>query len=1524
MAISYDAKATVDSLINTVAKRIGVIFPIEGRQHTLEVQDVQASGDWDMKDIDGYMRAKLHGRTWGLPITGTLVVRDKATGKVLDRKQNARLMTLPVMTRHFSYIVDGKEFDATRQWRLKAGVYHRVKANGQLEAQWNLSEGRGFHTAFDPARHKFTMQYASSTVSLYPVLRALGTSDAEISRAWGPDLLEGNVGSPATSARDLTKLYKAITGKPPADEKEMLLTIRDTFAKTAMRPDVNKITLGRPDDRVTPGGLLQSSKRLLDMSRGKGEPDARDSVVFKELLDIDDFVDDRLVAMTRKIQGKVRNRLDHENKVDAIYSADYMNHPVKTFFTGMSLAEQPRQVNPVDMFSSMTKTTVMGEGGIQSSHGVPLEARILDNSHVGVLDPIHSPEGGKVGINLHLALGAGKQGREPTLYVRDPATGKIETKTVQDLEPLTLAFPDQFIRRPDGKMQPVAKMVTALGPGNEIVRVPASKVDFVLPTPKAMFSITGNLVPFLQNTSGPRVSYAMHHMEQALALKYREQPLIAVASGGERAPTFEDLVGRYFTSRAPVDGRVVRVAKDHISIRGTDGKLYKEPLYVDYPLNEKSAFINSEPVVKAGDKVEKGQVVADTNHTRDGQLALGVNLKTAYMPYLSNTYDDAIVISESASQKLTSQHLYKERLDVDEDITVDKAKYRAMYRDRLDDRQAKQLDNEGVVQEGTVVQPGDVLVTALRKRSPTEEELLVRGIAKSLARPFADVAVRWESQYPGVVKRVVKNGDNIQVHVASEEPAGVGDKLCFDPETEYLVEGKGWVKSPLLTPDDRVLTYKAPENPSHRRSTADGWLEWQYPTRVVEFDHDGQMYRVLTAEIDQFVTPNHNLYVKVLTRDHQTLRQNRFRLVQARKVLGKPVVHAQYGANENVHEPASLEFGKRTVPTRSYLKLLAHLFRHGIRRDQLVFFPGNGYSASCRQAMDECGITYSIRTVDSRGGLLTSDPLVCDVDFENSLPAFLDTLPTRTLSAFLHDLFRGTPMLSTQRHGAGCTRIVNRSMIDRLQELGVRARVVFCVSPGPGDKYTASITVLGSRAAVGSPVNFERRGKNDGLVQYTGKVYCCTVPNGILVTRRNFKVVLSGNSGRHGNKGVISTVLPDDQMPRTKDGPVDIILNPLGIPSRINVGTVLETSLSKVAKKEGRQIAVSNFEPDPSKRIVRKTIHVAPHSRTIQTKEGPKTVQVEGYSYERDYTEAVEAELAKAEISEKEEVTDPVSGKSVGNVLVGYQYTIKHVHQAEKKLAARSGGPGYDYDANMAPKSSGHASGQSMGELGLYSLLSHGALSLIREGTTYKSDASQSEVWTALQTGEPLPPPKPSFAYGKFLSLLSAMGVAVDRTGSQLSLRPTTDEDVLKRSNGELKESTLTLRAKDLKPEEGGLFDERITGGIRGDRWCFAHDTLVLTEWGPMRIGTLVEHRIQVRVWSYDFQAKEFVLRPITEWHRNETDPSVEPVGTLVYHTPYGVLEALHGTFKHELMTEDGGRRPMGESEALLYVDQDA
>jgi len=253
MPLSFDADARTQSLIETVTGKIKNVFPVEGRQHVLELQDIQADKEWDPKNIEGQLNAKLHGRTWGVPIVGTLVMKDKSTGKVLDKRANTRLMTLPTMTRHYSYVVDGKEYDVTRQFRLKAGVYNRVKANGQLESQWNLAEGRGFHTMFDPASRKMSMAYGSSTVNLYPVLKAMGATDDTIRRAWGPDVYQANA---TDNPRDVLKLARVMSGQAVGDERAAVMTIRDTFDKTSMRADVNQSTLGSGYTKVEPSSLM--------------------------------------------------------------------------------------------------------------------------------------------------------------------------------------------------------------------------------------------------------------------------------------------------------------------------------------------------------------------------------------------------------------------------------------------------------------------------------------------------------------------------------------------------------------------------------------------------------------------------------------------------------------------------------------------------------------------------------------------------------------------------------------------------------------------------------------------------------------------------------------------------------------------------------------------------------------------------------------------------------------------------------------------------------------------------------------------------------------------------------------------------------------------------------------------------------------------------------------------------------------------------------------------------------------------
>jgi len=751
------------------------------------------------------------------------------------------------------------------------------------------------------------------------------------------------------------------------------------------------------------------------------------------------------------------------------------------------------------------------------------------------------------------------------------------------------------------------------------------------------------------------------------------------------------------------------------------------------------------------------------------------------------------------------------------------------------------------------------------------------------------------------VYRVVKTGSDVKVFVRSVEPAQIGDKLCYDEKTEILTD-KGWVPFPELTMQHKVAICDV-----HGENTK---VRFDHPQRIHKYSQNGEMYRAVSDDVSLLVTPFHTVYVRYP--GSSSIYDWHVRCINEEYLIADVWTMLLSAKTGHTIE----EFAKRWPHLVPHLDdlifLFAMLIRYGmIRGRDLVITPSGKWYEKLSTALENFGIPYLVRVIDrGKGTCPYKEFTILDVNREFSrvgigvlterlIPDYFFYLPYKVLKKFMEHLF-------TQRRAA--TIEVEIPVANTLSALAAicAERVLFLEQLD----QTVSISLAQGRMKRMSDVTISKD-------YYTGNVYSCTVRTGFIIVRRNGKIVISGNSGRHGNKGVIGKVLPDEQMPHTADGkPVDLIINPMSMAGRIIIGPTLETALAKVADKEGNQIAVKAFEPDKSKRIVRvtKTIHVKPHTKVVQTKEGPKTIHVQGYSYTRtyDYTEDVAEELKKAGIEDEEELFDPVSGKSLGKVFVGKQYILKLVHQAEKKLSARSGGPGYDYDANMAPAGGGTTGGQRMGELGLYALLAHGSLSLIREGQTYKASADNDEIWTSIQSNEPLPPPKPTFAYSKFLAMLRAMGVKVEKEDDTLRLMPLTDKDVLEMSSGELKNPTGVLRAKDLKPEKGGLFDEEITGGPTGERWCLSGDTVVWTEFGPLTIKFLVNTKFKGRVWSVDTSGK-LVLSKVTGWFARKANGA----GYLEY-TVAGKPHKLRATKNHNVVLENHVKKPISQTDYVL------
>lgn len=1099
-----------ESIQNRVKDAIQSNFPIKGRRNELVLHNVIIDDQTDHEDIKSQEEAKVHGKTWGANVYAEIGLIDKETGKEIDRSR-MKLFTLPKPTRRYSFIVDGTERQVDNLWRLRSGVYAHIKQNGEMRTEFNLAAEGGegafaksprLYIPFDPEKKKLSITFEKSNYPIYPILKILGVPDEDMKKHWGAEIYAANVVSDKKAEQKINDLYEKLAKrglKASGNTKDAKHeVIWKAFHEARLLPETTKATLGKPITNVTGEALLLGAKRILEVARGNIPPDDRDSLIFKKLHSVDDFLHETLsrYKTQRVIHHKVSNNIDRQQKVRDIISGDLFGKPVHEFFSKDTLSRNSEQTNPLEMLSNYRSTTIFAPemGGISSERMLTDEMKLINPSHLGFLDPIHTPESERTGITLHLPLGVRKEGNEAKVQVYDLKEHKAKFVSPAELHTEHVVLPDQ-VKWKQKKPHPIASSVKMKDPRtHEIVEKPFSNGRYLIFTAHQLFDEATNLIPFLQNNQGNRTMTASRQATQAVSLHHREAPLVQVKSATNLP--WERVIGSPWAHEAPANGKVVDLVKDphnnHINaivIEGADKKRHTVQIYNHFPLNDPKSALHSTPIVNIGDSVKKGQVIADTNFTRNGHLALGTNLRVSYLPYKGYNFEDGIVISESAAKKMTSEHVYRKTIEIDpaKDI-LDKKKFSVFASTtakRLTKEQLDKLNDDGLIRVGAKVMPGDILAAAVGKKDLAGEAARTIGRLDKKLFSMQDKSQVWESSHPGEVVKVIKHpsGKGATIYVKTLEPAEIGDKIV----------------------------------------------------------------------------------------------------------------------------------------------------------------------------------------------------------------------------------------------------------------------------------------------------------------------------------------------GRHGNKGIITRILPDTEMPRIggKEGKhVEILMNPSGVPTRINLGQMLETAAAKIAEKTGKPYLVRNFAGADS-----------------------------------NYTEKVVKELKEHGLSDTEEMYDPSTGKKLGDALTGHQYIMKLKHQVEKKLAVRSNDPKFTID--RAPKGTGaEHPGQAIGQLEFYALLAHGARHNLREMATYKSDKQMGlggdenehiDFWHRIQAGLPIPAPKPSFAYNKFVAYLTGLGINVHKDGHQLVLQPLTDKGVLAMSNGEIQDPGRVLRGKDAKELEKGLFDPKVTGGLPNDvgkglKW--SHITLPEPVPNPVFVGT--------------------------------------------------------------------------------------
>jgi len=247
-----------DQLKTRTVTEVSKYFPHVGRKQTLEAEKVWVEDDKDIDDISSQLDSKVKQRSWTVPVKAALVLKDNATGAVVDRKE-ITVSTLPKITRRYSYIVEGNEYQVDNLFRLKYGVYPRVKANGELTAQINTPQPVKSSIDFEPESRQFVLHYRDSKVPLQPVLQMLGVKDEDIRKSWGAQIHQSNTA--AKYEPSIRMLHKAVTGKVEANTTlpEMEDHLRKFFQNEAtLDPQATKSSLGVEANSLTGPVMLQT------------------------------------------------------------------------------------------------------------------------------------------------------------------------------------------------------------------------------------------------------------------------------------------------------------------------------------------------------------------------------------------------------------------------------------------------------------------------------------------------------------------------------------------------------------------------------------------------------------------------------------------------------------------------------------------------------------------------------------------------------------------------------------------------------------------------------------------------------------------------------------------------------------------------------------------------------------------------------------------------------------------------------------------------------------------------------------------------------------------------------------------------------------------------------------------------------------------------------------------------------------------------------------------------------------------
>jgi DNA-directed RNA polymerase subunit beta len=762
------------------------------------------------KGDEEYARENM--RTYEAPLKATVTLLNKTFGS--EKTQDIFLADIPMMTPHGSFIVSGVERAIVPQLARSFGAFfasEEVKGKNYFGAKILPARGVWIEIETDVDGAIFVKIDRKRRFPMSNLLAIFGAgTKEEILGQFAKDPVALAAMS-ATIAHDTAKtvddayveIHRRMRDGDLATPDNAKQYVNTLFAPE--RYDLSKVgrhrlnaRFGLPTDKKA---LDQRALTLDDLVRITAEvarlnvtpdaqPDDIDHLGFRRVRFVGELLQARMRVGMSRMKRNIQDRMSTIESETTLPMAFVNPRPlqasVREFFTANQLSQFMDQQNILAELENMRTLSALGPGGLTRERA-GFEVRDVHPSHYGRLCPIHTPEGQNIGLILRLALHArtNEFGVIETPYVKvknGVVTEEVVYLNALEEESVVIAHAATPI---DDKGRIIPDMIEARRNGEPSV-VERSEIELIDASTYQMFSAATSMIPFVNHNDANRALMGSNMQKQATPLLIPEAPLVATGIEGHAARNTGRLV------LAEESGEVTFVDARRITVTNKEGKKKEYKLQGLTQTNQNSAF-SQRPSVMMGDKVKKGDVLADATSSEQGQMALGQNVRVAFMNWNGANYEDAIIVSERLVQdsKFTTVHIE----DFEAAVRDTKLGPEVTTHDipNVGEMRLKNLDEEGVIRIGAEVRPGDILVGKVTPKGETQltpEERLLRSIFGDKAKDVKDTSLRMEGGKRGRVIGVKvfsrEQGDQLEsgiikkivVTVAQVRNVSVGDKLA--------------------------------------------------------------------------------------------------------------------------------------------------------------------------------------------------------------------------------------------------------------------------------------------------------------------------------------------------------------------------------------------------------------------------------------------------------------------------------------------------------------------------------------------------------------------------------------------------------------------------------------------------------------------------------------------------------------------------------------------------------------------------